>query len=114
MSRPEHPCHAKIAQSQQRRTFLPVIIAYIILTEILHVMHIHAHIMSKSVRHEKAGNTFCNHLIHISTHKAQAFQPLKHMPYRGKMHIVICDARARKAECQFIGALNNVIYLALM
>ena len=53
-------------KAKKRTAFAFVAIAHIVLAEIFHVMDIHSHIMTESVRHEESGNTAGYHLVNIS------------------------------------------------
>ena len=89
MSRLQVAGHTQIAHSQKRRTLTLVTISNIVLSKILHVMHIKAHVMSQPVRHEQAGNAAGNHLIHISAHEIQSLQLLEHILHGRAVHIPV-------------------------
>ena len=89
MTRLEVTCHTQIAHAKKRRTLALITIAHIILSEILHVMHIHSHIVSKAMRHEQAGNSACDHFIDITTDKIESFELLEHISHCSAVYIPV-------------------------
>ena len=53
MTRLKTTGHSEITKTKERMALLVLCISYIVLAEILHIMHIHSHVVSESVRHEQ-------------------------------------------------------------
>ena len=54
MARLKAAGHSEVAKTEERMTLLVFCITHIVLSEILHVMHIHTHVVAETVRHEEA------------------------------------------------------------
>ena len=113
MTRLQTTGHPEVAEAQERMSLLIFCISHIVLSEILHIVDIHSHVVSQTVRHEQTGDSQRKHLIHVSAHKIQSLEPLKKMPCGCIVYIPICSSRPGQAVCIFVGALHQVVYLPL-
>ena len=106
--------HSQTAEPELRRPLLVIIIAHVILAVVLHVMHIQAHIVSQSVRHEQTCHTCLHHVVQISPHDIQCTEFLQHQMHGFQMHLPVRDARPGQFESQFVTVAHNLIDVTLL
>ena len=106
--------HPQVGKSDSSFPLLVIVIAHQILSYVLHIVHVNAHIVSQSVRHKQPSDTVCGHLGGISVHYSQALEPLKHTGDRRDVDLTVADARTDHRECELIALMHNVINLTLL
>jgi len=110
----EHLAHTQRAETELRRTLVSIVIANVILSEILHIVYVHAHIVAETVRHEERVGPCCHYLVRISLENTEIDQALGHQTGYGLVYLRICDAGTGYAESQVVRGGDDIVNLLLL
>ena len=77
-------------------------------------MYVKAHIVAKAVRHEQTGGSCCHSFVHITLHKAEVLEALKHETNDCKMDVLIADARPCQPQREVVAFRNYRVYFFLL
>ena len=96
----------------QIRTCL-LVEADIDLSETFHIVYVHTHHVSQSVRQEHRMGTGSYSLVGVALHQAELFQPFRHQTADGKVHIGIFHTGLGHFEHIVVTGFNDGVYLQL-
>ena len=96
----------------QIRTCL-LVEADIDLSETFHIVYVHTHHVSQSMRQEHRMGTGSYSLVGVALHQAELFQPFRHQTADGKVHIGIFHTGLGHFEHIVVTGFNDGVYLQL-
>ena len=114
IARHKTPRHPQAPQAKLRGAGLIRVISDQVFPEVFHVVHVKSHVVSESVRHEKAGDAFPHHVLNFPADYAERPEVVEHVRGDGKMHVAICHTRAGEAERQLVALVHGIIYIPLL
>ena len=106
--------HAQTVRTEllQIRTGL-LVETYVNLPETFHVVNIHAHHMSETVRQEHGMGSCADSLLCITLHQTEFLETISHQSADCKMHVCIFHARFSDFQHLVVTGLDDRIYLQL-
>ena len=87
--------------------------AHVYLVQVLHVVNVHSHHVSKTVRQEHGVCSGAYSLFRVALHQSQLFQSVSHELAHGKVNIHISHARLSHLQCVVVTCLHNAVDLEL-
>ena len=79
------------------------------LVEIFHVVHVHSHHVTESVRQEKRVSTGSHGLLGVATHQSEFLQTVGHQATDGEMAVHILHAGLGDAQNEVVTRLDNAV-----
>ncbi len=87
--------------------------AHVDLSQSFHIVNVHTHHMSQSVRQEHSVSTGFHGLVRVALHQSELLQAIRHLAAHGEVHIHIFHAGLGHVEHIVVTLLHDRIDLQL-